>query len=428
MVLLVKLKNPFFQIKPHKKRNSYAQRLHRRRRSNTNSYRRKRLDRDSYTQSTLCKKYVLHKPLIIYTDVETIDLFPNITQEVENAIAERKRVWKKYRKQKSKKNSNPTKPASIPIIPRAPDLAEIASAASHVEENFKLYDHGHVRVFDSATNKLIAAMHFTDMTEMDAGELDDYKFLCLFLHQAKKFVSPVASKGRSCAGTMWAIGWRKAMKRFEILGRYTRKANIRKFPKEYQRHIADFCRANRVLWKMFHQFSDVALQNNQEYMKKFNIPSLDTDNHTDDNSSPFNFSSNLTFTSNGFFNHAHKDEGDDCHLPFAFLISIPTVKRTGRLALPSDNYDVSVGHFIFRDCKFGVRFKPNMVCKMVFSQRDYVHGTLKPHEPTKFTKTGISLQIATKTTTACKKVLLGKETDYPETYFGGVEYSLKLEH
>ncbi|KAI7933365.1 hypothetical protein MJO28_017692 [Puccinia striiformis f. sp. tritici] len=361
-----------------------AQRLHRRRRSNTNSYRRKRLDRDSYTQSTLCKKYVLHKPLIIYTDVETIDLFPNITQEVENAIAERKRVWKKYRKQKSKKNSNPTKPASIPIIPRAPDLAEIASAASHVEENFKLYDHGHVRVFDSATNKLIAAMHFTDMTEMDAGELDDYKFLCLFLHQAKKFVSPVASK--------------------------------------------DFRRANRVLWKMFHQFSDVALQNNQEYMKKFNIPSLDTDNHTDDNSSPFNFSSNLTFTSNGFFNHAHKDEGDDCHLPFAFLISIPTVKRTGRLALPSDNYDVSVGHFIFRDCKFGVRFKPNMVCKMVFSQRDYVHGTLKPHEPTKFTKTGISLQIATKTTTACKKVLLGKETDYPETYFGGVEYSLKLEH
>ncbi|KAH9448844.1 hypothetical protein Pst134EA_028139 [Puccinia striiformis f. sp. tritici] len=217
-----------------------AQRLHRRRRSNTNSYRRKRLDRDSYTQSTLCKKYVLHKPLIIYTDVETIDLFPNITQEVENAIAEQKRVWKKYRKQKSKKNSNPTKPASIPIIPRAPDLAEIASAASHVEENFKLYDHGHVRVFDSATNKLIAAMHFTDMTEMDAGELDDYKFLCLFLHQAKKFVSPVASKGRSCAGTMWAIGWRKAMKRFEILGRYTRKANIRKFPKEYQRHIADF--------------------------------------------------------------------------------------------------------------------------------------------------------------------------------------------
>ncbi|KNE86528.1 hypothetical protein PSTG_20110, partial [Puccinia striiformis f. sp. tritici PST-78] len=103
---------------------------------------------------------------------------------------------------------------------------------------------------------------------------------------------------RSCAGTMWAIGWRKAMKRFEILGRYTRKANIRKFPKEYQRHIADFGRANRVLWKMFHQFSDVALQNNQEYMKKFNIPSLDTDNHTDDNSSPFNFSSNLTFTSN----------------------------------------------------------------------------------------------------------------------------------
>ncbi|KAI9627472.1 hypothetical protein H4Q26_017375 [Puccinia striiformis f. sp. tritici PST-130] len=181
------------------------------------------------------------------------------------------RVWKKYRKQKSKKNSNPTKPASIPIIPRAPDLAEIASAASHVEENFKLYDHGHVRVFDSATNKLIAAMHFTDMTEMDAGELDDYKFLCLFCIRRKSCFTGGVQGAILCRNDVG--NWlEKGNEKIRNSRKIHQKSQHPQVPQRYQRHIADFCRANRVLWKMFHQFSDVALQNNQEYMKKFNIP------------------------------------------------------------------------------------------------------------------------------------------------------------
>ncbi|POV94115.1 hypothetical protein PSHT_16430 [Puccinia striiformis] len=149
---------------------------------------------------------------------------------------------------------------SHPHHPKSSDLAEIASAASHVEENFKLYDHGH----------------------------------------AKKFVSPVASKGRSCAGTIVAIGWRKAMKRFEILGRYTRKANIASSPKNINVILQIFVEPIGFCGRCSTS-SVMSLFKQPRVHEEIQHPSLDTDNHTDDNSSPFNFSSNLTFTSNGFF-------------------------------------------------------------------------------------------------------------------------------
>ncbi|KAA1075429.1 hypothetical protein PGT21_035127 [Puccinia graminis f. sp. tritici] len=86
------------------------------------------------------------------------------------------------------------------------------------------------------------------------------------------------------------------------------------------------------------------------------------------------FSTNLTFTLNGFYNHPHKDGLDDERLPFAFLLCVPTFRDTGLLAMESDDYDVKGGQFVFPQCAFGINFKPDTMVQMIFDQRNYTHG------------------------------------------------------
>ena len=58
------------------------------------------------------------------------------------------------------------------------------------------------------------------MSDLNQEEKDDINFLSTFLHNCKKFILPIQSKGRSCGGMMWGIGWRKCCRKLEVMGRY----------------------------------------------------------------------------------------------------------------------------------------------------------------------------------------------------------------
>jgi len=179
-------------------------------------------------------------------------------------------------------------------------------------------------------------------------------------------------------------------------------------------------RAGEVLWNTFHSFGNIAVEKNHKFMEKFNIPSIADNNFPKvaGDKSPFGFASNLAFSSHGFYNHQHLDTGDLSELPLAFALIIPTLKSTGQIA--TEGYDVENGQFIFRDIQVSLDFKPRTICRMIFRAQEYVHGTLLPTEPTNFTKLGMSLQIATRTSNTCKRYLNGEYDDDSDKYFCGV--------
>ena len=135
-----------------------------------------------------------------------------------------------------------------------------------------------------------------------------------------------------------------------------------------QKHIQDSKKAGQILWDFFHPIGNIAIEQNQDFMVEHNIPSWNDGSFPgeDSNHSKEFFSSNLTFTSNGFYNHPHLDNRDEPELSYAFLLCIPTRKSTGELALKSDGYNVEDGQFVFPDCNFGIDFKPNRICQMIF--------------------------------------------------------------
>ncbi|POW17600.1 hypothetical protein PSTT_00363 [Puccinia striiformis] len=198
---------------------------------------------------------------------------------------------------------------------------------------------------------------------------------------------------------MWAVGWRKGYEGLEILGQYCHQKAID------ANFDSDSVLAGEVVFKIFYGFGDVAVKKNQFPGDK----------------SPFGFASNLAFSSHGFYNHHHKDDGDASELPLAFALIIPTSRLTGKIATHHDGYDVVDGQFIFRDIQVALDFQPNTICRMIFWAQEYVHGTLYPTEPSFFTKLRLSLQVATKASNVCKKYLNGEYDDDSDKYFGGVD-------
>jgi hypothetical protein len=365
--------------------------------------------------------------------VSKLDLFPQITAETK-----KRKLQRKAAKAHQKKNGGP-KLAKDPIIACPPTNDEIASARLIVKDRsqFRLFDHGHVCIFDKKLTKekkkqIIADITFTDLNTISAQKRENLDFLLKFLETSKKFVNHVGSKGRSCGGYMWAIGWRKSMTRLEIVGRYANREAIKKNQAEFRKHIHDSFKASEILWELFFKIGNVALEANHQFMTEHHLPCFaapELQTQTEASSLPNSkksFSTNLTFTSNGFFNHPHKDDRDDERLPFAFLLSLPSFKSEGKLAFDSDGYDVKEGQFVFPQCGFGIDFKPNTMVQMIFSPRLYQHGTLKPEETGNFTRVGMSLQIARKITNILDRVLAEEFVNTKEVHHvGDVPYILK---
>jgi hypothetical protein len=221
---------------------------------------------------------------------------------------------------------------------------------------------------------------------------------------------------------MWATGWRKGYDGLKILGWYRDQEAIDKNIIRFNTLMDGSARAGEVLWNTFHTFGNVAVEKNNTYMSKFNIPSIADNNFPKKagDKSPFGFASNLAFSSHGFYNHHHTDKGDLSDLPLAFALVLLISKITGTIARQEDGYNVENGHFIFCDLKLALEFKPNHICRLIFRAQEYIHGTLLLTEPTDFTKLGLSLQVATRASNACEKYMNGDYDDDSDTYFGGV--------
>lgn len=352
-------------------------------------------------------------------------IFPEIHAETETRLTEWNKANTLY---KAKKGPHPPPPKQN--WHRVPTKEELRRAYLIIKDpnQFTLYDRGHIIVLDEdSPDTVICNMQFHDLTQMNPLQLKNVEDLCRFLHEAKEFVSPVESPARSCGGSMWAVGWRKSYTEMELLGVYRNTSAIAANPEGYQKHINDMQMAADILWDLFFKMGSRIMLQNRDFMAQHNIPSIGDTEYPDEtaNRGASFFTPHLTFTSDGFYNHPHKDSRDEPHLPFAFLLVLPIHRTTGKLAFSSDGYDVQDGHFIFPQCKFGINFKPNTLCQAIFNQKAYSHGTLRPCEPGNFTKLGMSMQVSSSMTFACDNIMTGLHKQNPNVFISDYHHILK---
>ncbi|KNE93159.1 hypothetical protein PSTG_13477 [Puccinia striiformis f. sp. tritici PST-78] len=317
------------------------------------------------------------------------DIYPEITKETI-------KLKKVYGQQMiNYKKGLSTKPA--PIHPCALNPMEIHRIATLVNNPrfFQLYDHGHTTIFyKNKPNQIIADIHFTDLSRINTACKD--KSLC-----REDLVGLYVGNWLAEIGNQVGNHWRKNCE-------------------EFKQHIKNSEKASEILWDLLYNVGNKALEKNQQFMSKHDLPGCADPGLPNMNSSKNKFSTNLTFTADGFFNHPHKDHRDDDHLPFAFLLAIPTNTDNGLIALAENGYNVTGGEFNFPDCGFGISFKPNIMVQMIFAQHLYSHCILQPNESVKFSKLAISMQISQRLTNTNNKYLAGGYDEEPDMYIGDV--------
>ncbi|PLW56263.1 hypothetical protein PCANC_02023 [Puccinia coronata f. sp. avenae] len=148
---------------------------------------------------------------IVTRKMNPIDLFPEIIHDFCQRYLEFQRQTAKHKKY-PKRYPKPNQ-----IFPRNPTNIENNKALETVKEDFYLINNNYNMIYDERTGELVALAEFIHLDKLSESQRNDYDFLCLFLHWCKEFISPVASKSRSCGGVMWAIGWRKGYDGLEIL-------------------------------------------------------------------------------------------------------------------------------------------------------------------------------------------------------------------
>ncbi|POW13685.1 hypothetical protein PSTT_03630 [Puccinia striiformis] len=204
---------------------------------------------------------------------------------------------------------------------------------------------------DTKDSRIIAIVEFVEWAEMSDELKEEVNYVSEFLVESKQFVNPVPTRG--WGGSMWALGWRKAMVKGEIIGRYIKQVAVNAAPALFHRLFDSSSWVASILGKMFKNMGSVPFKNNQEIMKTNGIPDfadlMFTNSNTKVTGSP-----HLTYTTNGFYNPPHEDKKDKSD--FAFVMFVPTIKATGRLAGPSDGYNIKSGPFLFPKHKVGIDF------------------------------------------------------------------------
>ena len=102
---------------------------------------------------------------------------------------------------------------------------------------------------------------------------------------------------------------------------------------------------------------------------------------------------------------------------------LPIFKEDGKLAGVSSGFSVLFGHFLFPDYGFGVDFSKNLgIWKIICCAKDFNHCTFKPEYNGIFTRLGMSLQIAKKTSNICKQFKDGLYDNKPEYSMGSHKF------
>ncbi|KAA1108499.1 hypothetical protein PGT21_014395 [Puccinia graminis f. sp. tritici] len=177
---------------------------------------------------------------------------------------------------------------------------------------------------------------------------------------------------------------------------------------------------------MFKSLGHIPFESNRQLMQENEIPSF-ASGKFNTHLSQLDCAPHITFTSNGFYNQPHRDKGDASE--FAFGLFVPTKTSDGTLVDPivdtSLIKDSTGGQFVFPDYQFCIKFKPDVVVKVVWAAKRCKHCTLPGIEAKGFTRVGMSLQITKKSLSICQAIKSGliylrkSYLDKKKLYFGG---------
>ncbi|KAA1087915.1 hypothetical protein PGTUg99_024526 [Puccinia graminis f. sp. tritici] len=296
--------------------------------------------------------------------------------------------------------------------PDRPPTQEEINSCDSIARGFKFFDHGKVVIHDKLDkSKIIALIEFTSFDDASSADLKEIATVTDFLHSMKRFVNAVGSEARSWGGKMFAIGWRKAMVAFQLLGLYRNKAAITRHREEYDQLMQRSPDTSSILGRMFRRVANVAFSDNQELMQQYSIPSL---GHPDfdlpigeDDCAP-----NLTFTAGGFFNPPHCDTQDLSE--FAFGLFLPVNSHDWLIPTSRTHSTLSGGAFVFPDYRCGIDFsKHHGFVKLVWRAREVRHATLHSEGDSPYERLGLSLQINKKTATTSQDTKSGAIFERP---------------
>jgi hypothetical protein len=307
---------------------------------------------------------------------------------------------------------------------RHPSKTEI-NEAQKIADKFHCFHHGKVIIIDRTNGEVVAVVQFTPINQLTPQEKADINLVTTFLHKSRKFVNPIAP-ARTWGGKMWGVGWRKCMKALELFGRYIKLRIARAFPDEYFSLAAQSVRVSSILGEMFKSLGRIPFESNRQLMQENEIPSF-ASGEFNTHLSQLDCAPHITFTSNGFYNRPHRDKGDASE--FAFGLFVPIKTSDGTLVDPivdaSLIKDSTGGRFVFPDYQFCIKFKPEVVVKIVWAAKRCKHCTLPGIEAKGFTRMGMSLQITKKSLSICQAIKSGliylrkSYLDKKKLYFGG---------
>ncbi|WAQ88707.1 hypothetical protein PtA15_10A126 [Puccinia triticina] len=279
--------------------------------------------------------------------------------------------------------------------------------AMEIAAQFHYFHHGKVILTDRREkSKIIAVIEFTPINELTPKEIAEINLVTSFLKATTEFINVVGSDSRSWFGRMWAIGWRKCMEAYELIGRYRNRQAIKKNPETYDRVMRSSATPCSILGQMLRRLANVVFEENRELMVQNSIPSVaslefDTPLNEDD------CAPNLTFTVDGFCNQPHKDNKDISE--FAFGLFLPVLKENWHLStLPLDPC-YTQGSFVFPDQQCGLDLsRCNGIVKMVWRANEYRHCTLPATMRSTEMQVGISMQINERTAKTSRDTASGE--------------------
>ncbi|KAI7945516.1 hypothetical protein MJO29_011904 [Puccinia striiformis f. sp. tritici] len=165
--------------KKKRKRKPYSQQnAHQRQRRNTYLNSRRRNKREDNCQNSFTSATPPPGFRIMQQKVTFIDLFPNITEELREEIAERKRLWNAYKLDPE----NLEEPPKSKIYARVPSPEENLLTLNFVKQTFHTISSGYHKIYNERTKEIVAMVEFIKLEDLSKEQRTDLDFLCLFLH------------------------------------------------------------------------------------------------------------------------------------------------------------------------------------------------------------------------------------------------------
>ncbi|CAH7689744.1 expressed protein [Phakopsora pachyrhizi] len=149
-------------------------------------------------------------------------------------------------------------------------------------------------IISNCKNEIFAIVEYRNFTEMTLEEREEWNELSKGLFQERKFINPVRINSKIKRGSMWPIGWRKAMTKGESFGIYGTRKKIKSYEAKWNRRGPLLEQMNKVLAGSFKHVVDGWFH---KTMGDFNEQGLPAFSATlMNNNPPEAFSSALTFT------------------------------------------------------------------------------------------------------------------------------------